>query len=619
MSKKDINEILEKFNFLDKNTLREPFILDVLSEILNFQSQSSPDFDKPLATLETLKESRNIKIPYTSHREKNIDYLVEILTKNYPDQVKPVVTFDFDVDKSTKKLNLTETIEYTVLLGGEAYEKLISKRDSVSVENLLNLIKQYRFFNLSALIKRTRYRQVITRMIKLQLGKQIFTFKNHNLDKNRTEYTEDYCFHADNYDSVRNSINIKKLKDIMSNYQEFIMRRLKKFGILNTEVSDYRDSKLDYIFNILLQDLATTISDRDMVEIKNINSLQQCVIKVDRILDPIKTIGNDIVKFIRDNKICTSSDITTSHIEVTEEILDKWSEQENLKKNRILKARDEEGKSYFFDGAAFQNLFAQLTQLILHEPEKAAQMQYSERKKAEHQLNILYQAARDFLSSPESIEKNLNIDGINIDRLREFVEDYENHQKRQRLQRDLEKQVTEVRRERISIFRRILNFIKSIFTRKKKILKVDADKSRALTRPVFTKQTRQVYKKIVNMARPLIPLSEIIELIPDNDPMVDDIINELREKNEKIVIPIYKARRVLYPMRSKKILIPDVEYLLVSPQTIRSYESIREFTDSLYGSKLKDEIIPHSGISVIEKYLLTLYHQRRTQALKKEL
>lgn len=618
MSKKDLNEILEKYKFLDKNTLREPYILDILSEILNYQNQSLPDFEKPLATLDALKQSRNIKIPYTSHREKNIDYLVELITKNYPNQVKPVVTYDFSVEKPTKKLDIIETIEYTLLMEVEDYERLIAKRDSVSSSNLLNLLGQYRFFNISALIKRTKYRAVLTRIIKLQLGKQIFTFKNFSLDKNRMEYTEDYCFHADNYDAVRNSINIKRLKDIMSNYTEFIMRRLKKFGIMSTEVTDYRDSKLDYIFNILLQDLATTISERDLVEIKNIHSLLQCVIKVDKILDPVQTIGNDIVKFIRENRICTGTDITASLVEVSDEVLEKWSDPENLKKSRVLTAKDEDGISYFISGTAFQALFSEISKIILHEPDKMAQMQYSERKKAEHQLHILYLTAKNLLASPESIERDLNIEGIKIEKLREIVEDYENQKKRKTLERDLEKQVTGVRKEKISLFRRILNFIKSIFRGKKTIQKADVDR-RALKRPVFTKQTRQVYKKIANTARPLIPLSEIIELIPDNDPMIDDIINELREQNEKIVIPVYKARRILYPKRSKKLLIPDVEYLLVSTQTIRSYESIREFTDSLYGSKIKDEIIPHSAISVIEKYLLSLYHQRRTQALKKEL
>lgn len=618
MSKKDLNEILEKYKFLDKNTLREPYILDILSEILNYQNRSLPELEKPLATLDALKQSRNIKIPYTSHREKNIDYLVELLNKNYPDQVKPVVTYEFTVEKSTKKLDIIETIEYTLMLEGEDYERLIAKRDSVSSSNLLDLLRQYRFFNISALIKRTKFRAVLTRIIKLQLGKQIFTFKNYSLDKNRMEYTEDYCFHADNYDAVRNSINIKRLKDIMSNYSEFIMRRLKKFGIMNIEVSDYRDSKLDYIFSILLQDLATTIAERDLVEIKNIHSLLQCVIKVDKILDPVQTIGNDIVKFIRENRICTGTDITASLMEVSDEVLEKWSEPENLKKNRILTLRDEDGISYFISGTAFQALLSELSQIILHEPEKAAKMQYSERKKAEHQLHILYLAAKNLLASPESIERDLNIEGIKIEKLREIVEDYDNQKKRKTLERDLEKQVTGVRKERVSLFRRILNFIKSIFRGKRAIQQADLDR-RTLKRPVFTKQTRQVYKKIANTARPLIPLSEIIELIPDNDPMIDDIINELRDQNEKIVIPIYKARRVLYPKRSQKLLIPDVEYLLVSTQTIRSYESIREFTDSLYGSKIKDEIIPHSAISVIEKYLLSLYHQRRTQALKKEL
>jgi hypothetical protein len=63
----------------------------------------------------------------------------------------------------------------------------------------------------------------------------------------------------------------------------------------------------------------------------------------------------------------------------------------------------------------------------------------------------------------------------------------------------------------------------------------------------------------------------------------------------------------------------DIEYLMVAPDIIASPESIRNFTDSLAGYKLKDETIPARGILTIENYLLTLYGKQGQEAQKKEL
>jgi len=618
MAYNDIHELLEDYGFLDKNTLREPYLLDVLNEILITQNRSAPEFDRPLATIDSLKVARNIKIPHTANREKNIHYLLDLLSKNYPEQIRRVVTFDFNVDNESKKLNVTETVEYTILLNNESYEKLISLRDEISLESLMNLIRQYRFFNLSALLKRAQNRKDLARLIRLQLGKNIFTFKNYRLDQSKIEVAEDYCFHADNYDSVRESINIKRLKEIISNYSEFIMRRLKKFGILSTDISDYRDSKLDYLFNILLDDLSSTISERDMIEIKNIHAILQCVLKVDTVLDPVHTTGKDIIKFIREHRLCTESDITASLVEVTDEIMKSWHESAHLKENAIIPARDDEGKTCYIDGAALTTLFTELNQVIIHEPEKH-ELSYAARKKAEKQLALVYTAAKNLLSGgAANIDAVLRTDADGVQRLRSAIADYEKY-----LQRETEEQEeqpsVELKKEKRSLLRIIIDFILSLFTRKQGIHAPGTRKTRTEKRPVFDKQTRQIYKKIINAAAPVIALSSMIELIPENESEVDSIITELQEQNAKIIIPVYNARKILYPRRSKKLLISDAEYLLVSPHTIRSYEAIREFTDSLIGYELRDEVIPQAGIMMMEKYLVSIYHQKRAQALRKEL
>ncbi len=109
----------------------------------------------------------------------------------------------------------------------------------------------------------------------------------------------------------------------------------------------------------------------------------------------------------------------------------------------------------------------------------------------------------------------------------------------------------------------------------------------------------------------LIPLSDFVELTPENDYVVDKIIREMRDNNLKIIVPIYNARNNLYPKRSQKLLVPDVEYLLVAPERMKSPNSIREFTNSLVGFKIKDEPLPANAIITIEKYMLSIYRQQK--------
>ncbi len=163
---------------------------------------------------------------------------------------------------------------------------------------------------------------------------------------------------------------------------------------------------------------------------------------------------------------------------------------------------------------------------------------------------------------------------------------------------------------------RIIEAILSLFKRKK-IIKPIAQ-ARVFSSPVhqLSKQARNLYDTISSINRNIIALSEVMDITDENESQVTEVIEELRDTGLKIVIPIYNARRVLYPHRSQKLLIPDIEYILVSPVVIRSYDAIKEFCDSLVGKKLNGEIIPSSGIIAIEKYLHTLYRQKRNLMMK---
>ncbi len=609
-------EPVDKFNFLDAHTVKEPFILDVLSEIDLQQSQALPSGTQPLATLDALKKSRNIKIPFSASRDKTIEYLLEMLVTHFPEHIKPIVTFDFRVEEGTKRLSVVESMEFTVNISAKDYETLCAARDVKSVENLMTLLRRFRFFNLTKLMKITRNKSDLERVLKIEEDSQIFMFRNYSLDKNKLEVTEDYCFHSQNYAAVRDSLNLASIQDILERYNELVARRLKNFGILNTYFSDYRDSKLDYILNILVNDLTTVLTGSDLIAAKNVQSLRTCILSVEEKLDPLQTLGKDILRCISENRSCTSTDLVGTVLNLTHEMLEKWSTPENLRENNIMTFVDEHGEVNYIDGSRFVESAVELGNRILREPEKMAAMSYSERHSSLQLMDILYNSAREVISSRDRI-KDLDLTGEQVEALRRIVADYGAHLDRIRQKEEkIRKQVA--MKPKASFIERLIDFIRGLFGRKK-IKAVPAGERAAAMAPQISREIRAFHKQVSARKGPIHALSEFVDLSQENDALVDDLITSLREQNVKIVIPVYNAHEVLYPQRSQKVLIPEMEFLLVPPEVVRNPDAVRKYTDSLVGFKLKDEVLPSKAIILVEKYLLTQYRQKRAQMLKKEL
>lgn len=610
-------ETRERFKFLDERTASEPNIYEVLNEILAYQAQSLPECEKPLATKETIKKSRKIKIPFTTTRNKTIDYLIELLTRRYSNIVRSVISFDFIVNESTKKIDIIETTEYTVLLSNEDFDKLQLIRDKSSLANLTSLLQKYRFFNLSKLIKNTNEKSELNRILKIELGKTIFTFKNFNIDNNKIEWAEDFCFHIDNYESVKESLNLNRLKDMISFYSESIKRGLNKFGMLNADFSDYRDTKLAYIFNILLEDIPATLSEKDLVEAKNLNSLVTCLNKVDKVIDPALIISNDITKYIKENKICNDSELVGAIMDLSNEILKKWSTKENMIAHKIVLYNSPVGQVYYIHGTHFFKMLSEQNQLILLQPEKLDLMTNTDKRKAIERMDILCGSAIDLLSSDIKLENFLGIDTDKINTIKKIVEEYGKYREKQTSQETYPSGGFPSRRKK-SLFKRILELIASIFSlfrrTNKVIIPVHGKKVHVES---LSHETKQVYKKAANMNAALVPLSAFIELNPENNKLIDSVIQELRDNKLKTVIPIYNARKTLYPKKSQNLLMSDMEYLLVDPEIHRSPESISSFIDSLVGFKLKNEIVPATALIAIEKYLMALYRQKKSMGRKK--
>ncbi len=604
-----------QYRFLHDHIAREAYIVDVLDVISEYQHNALREGKGELATLETLKKSRGIKMPFTPTRNKNIAYLVDLLSKNYPEEVRALVSFDFIADPETKKLEIAETKEYTVTISNDDFNRLQEERDKKSDENLNYLLSQFRLFNITKLVNKAHNKQHLAKIIKGELGENIFSFKSYRLDRNGLEAAEDYAFHKNNYESVKKSLDNEHLKDIINAYSIQILRRLKNFGILNTTFTDYHDTKLDYLLNILIEDIPSSLSDKELLIVKNYHSLRTCLLKVEKIIDPLLTVSEDLVRYVRENGICRESDVYILFDNINEDTLRKW-EEGCFERYKVIPVRDDAGSLLYLDGRILLQKIAELHRLIIFQDDVFSALSQNEKEAKLASMELYWNASRSVLASDEKALSLLKTDE-NVSRLKTIVKEYSDYQRSLAMKNTMDVGYQD-RKQRRSILIMIGEFFKSLFGRsKEEAFDDDAAVSHAgVRRKKFSRETKDVYVKIKNRSSKIIPISDFIELTPENEIKLDTIINEIRENHLKIVIPVYNARTVLYPNRSQKYLVPDVEYLLVDTEVTKTPESIRAYTDSLVGEKLKDEVIPGSGILTVEKYLLTLYRQKRAQNLR---
>ncbi len=604
----------EKFPFLNERLSREPHIEEILTEIDFLQKNWIKNKAGELATAAYLNESRNVKLPLTQKRLMNIEFLLNELVKHHPDEVKPVYSFLFSVEPESKKLNIEEKVEYTLLMNEGDYNALQYARDSISTRSLLELLKTFRLFNLTKLIKKAKNRNHLSQLIKQQIGKTIFTFKNYSLDKSGVEIVEDYCFHKDNYEAVKNRLDVEKLKDIIDLHSLAINRRLKNLGILNSYISDYRDSKIDYILNILTVELATSLDRKDILEVKNFQSLRDCINKVERILDPVVMLDGDISEYIKNNFFITDREILSMFRDLTGESLNRWL-SEKISTGRIVTFSLPDGTLYLFDSTQFMSKYEEVVHLILHNPH----FKFMEDKQKEEMFfkaDLLTDVGKKITSSPELSRKILT--GDSAMHFKKLMSEYEAFKF---AQEELD-EYFETAEQKTSFFSSIIYAVASLFKKKEKVKnkgkQATGKKIYKSRMKKISKESQDIYKLIADKKSPLIPLSDFIELKPENEPKIDTIIRDLRGNDLKIVIPIYNARQVLYPIRSKKYLMSDVEYLLVDPEVAKTPESIREFIDNITGYKFKEDTISGNALFSIEKYLFSIHRQNRAKNLKNQ-
>jgi len=602
----------EKFPFLHERLAKEAHVEEILTEIDLLQKSWLKNKTGELATVEYLNESRNVRMPVTQKRLMNIQFLVDQLIKNHPEHIRPIYSFNFSIEPETKKLNIEEKVELTLMMNDSSYHSLQAQRDSTSATNLLHLLQSFRLFNLTKLIKKSKNRNQLSQIVKNQLGKTIFTFKNYNFDRTGIEITEDYCFHKDNYDAVKNKIEVESLKKIIDTHSAPINRRLKNLGILNPYISDYRDSKIDYILSILTGELAAALDKKDLMTVRNFHSLRDCINKVDKILDPVVLLDGDIMNYIRTHFMATDRAILSMFKELTPEIFSKW-ETEKINSAKIISFPMNDGSRYLFDSSQFFPKYDEYMHLILFNPE----FRYMDQRKQDEMIfnaDILTDAGKKLISSNDIALKVFGNDE-NINVFKKLAKDYDDFKL---ASAEAEEYYDEADNSSgKSFIAVIISGIASLFTKNSKSQAKGGSKSqpkKALNvKKGISKETKDIYKLISERSSTLIPLSDLIELKPENEPKIEQTIRELRENNLKIVVPIYNARQVLYPIRSKKYLMADVEYLMIDPDAAKSPETIRDFIDEITGFKFKEDVISGNALFSIEKYLFSINRQNRAK------
>ncbi|HPF07203.1 MAG TPA: hypothetical protein PK293_14280 [Spirochaetota bacterium] len=602
----------EKFPFLHERLAKEAHVEEILAEIDLLQKNWLKNKTGELATVEYLNESRNVRMPVTQKRLMNIQFLLDQLIKHHPEHIRPIYSFNFGIEPESKKLNIDEKVEYTLMMNDSSYHALQSQRDSASTANLLHLLQSFRLFNLTKLIKKSKNRNQLSQIIKSQLGKTIFTFKNYTSDRTGIEITEDYCFHKDNYDAVKNKIEVESLKKIIDMHSAPINRRLKNLGILNPYISDYRDTKIDYILSILTGELAAALDRKDLLAVKNFHSLRDCVNKVDKILDPVVLLDGDIMSYIKTHFMATDRVILSMFKELTPEIFSRW-ESEKVSSAKIISFPMNDGSRYLFDTSQFFQKYDEYMHLILYNPE----FRYMEQRKQDELIfnaDILTESGKRILSSQELASKIFGNDE-NINVFKKLAKDYEDFKTASAEAEEYYEEADNSSGK--SFIAVIISGIASLFTRNSKTQAKGARKSQPKKtlniKKGVSKETKDIYKLISERTSPLIPLSDLIELKPENESKIEQTIRELRENELKIVVPIYNARQVLYPVRSKKYLMADVEYLMIDPEAAKSPESIREFIDEITGFKFKEDVISGNALFSIEKYLFSINRQNRAK------
>jgi predicted CopG family antitoxin len=637
MNNSTLSNIKRTYPFLDEASIKEPFLIEVLNEIVSCQKKYEKKQSNYFATKEHIYASRNIKMPFSPARDKNLHFILDHLEHRFPEFISTLIRFELSFNQAEKRLVVKEHIEYCYSLAHEEIDKLQARRDQESAASIEELISKFRIFNLTKLMAMVENKKSFNTVLGKLINKRVFNYKMVEIRGNKFLPVQELCFHIKNYSAVKESLSIGGFKSILGHYREMLVPRLKNYGIANANITDYTENKIDYILHILLDDLKTSLTPKDTINIQNFKSLRECILKVDKAVDPTEIHDKAIIQYIHSNRLAQASDVLI-HIGADDEsVIKSWAKEDTLKKNHIIKYEDGRFDTYFISGPKLLTLFEEYYQNIRYDREFFDKLSSNEKEVLENKLLIIRECSLRWIGKAEAPHA-LKISKEDLETLSNLIEEYDSWKKEKELRNELSSEDT--RSKGVNPLVSLIQIILSIFTifggskgynekqgkgssgsgdgyseqsSSSSHGKRGSSSSAAPSPKKMHASTKQIITKIAGKNAPLIALSDYIELNKENDPVVDQVIQEMRENNVKIIMPVYNARKALYPKRSSKLLIPDIEYLLISPDTLKTPDSITHYVDSLVGYKMKEDIIPGNTLVNIEKYLRNIQRQQRAK------
>ena len=282
----------ELFSFLEPD--EDSLLYDILVEVLRKQEAYIETKTGALATITDFRQAENIKVSDVPSKHKNILAIAKILCEKYPDNVKVIPSFSFSVDKKSKIINLEEILEFSVDISDDVFKELQSERDSRSVNNILELLSIFKSMNLTKLFKNVSQKAYAMELVKANEAKKLFMFKQYSYDREMNFVSEDYCFHKDNYEEVEAGLSIDEIRRIISEHSQNLGERLAVLNISDTEFTSYKDVSLNYLLELITDELAQYPLGDDILTVKNFISLRKCLLGIDKMAHPLFEISAQI-------------------------------------------------------------------------------------------------------------------------------------------------------------------------------------------------------------------------------------------------------------------------------------------------------------------------------------
>jgi hypothetical protein len=262
--------------------------------------------------------------------------------------------------------------------------------------------------------------------------------------------------------------------------------------------------------------------------------MRTCLLKVNKVIDPLLSNSDDMIKYIRENGLSRDSDLLAIFSGITPDMLNRWPEADLEKKKIVIKK--DRNNLYFIDGAGLVTKMMGMHKTIVVRSDNFEQMPQMERIEYIGLMDLLCGTCNKLFQNEGKALTILGNEG-NIHKAKQIIKEYEEYKNRSEREEDYHE---DLRQEPVSLVRKIINFFSSLFGSKSYMEGESSSETPLATgkkRAPLSRQTKDLYSQIKIKNAPVIALSDYLELAPENEIHVDTIINEIRQNNLKSLSP----------------------------------------------------------------------------------